>query len=725
MNKFLSRIFILAFLFVYSNSFSQANFLQWAKSIGSVNNDIDGNSKIRIDSKGDVYIASIYKGTMDADPGLGVVNVALTGTLTQSTFLSKYDKDGNFIWVKTWHGTNLVISDFEIDSIGQIILGVATGTLDLDPGVGVTTNYSSGILKLDSLGDFKWYKTLRNVLSSSSAGVGQIALDKQGNILACGEYYSQVDFNPGSGTNALTGTFYTYTDPVFGPGSAYRKHLFCWKLTANGVYVFANDVGSNTSDNYYPTNNNKVNALDIEADSLGACYVLIGNFTIGGGSTIILNSRLIKFDGSGVAGFNYFLGSEGKKLAVGKGVFVTMLSGFNNNTNKYDLVGNGIWTKNLGAYNVKTDRNGDLYFMDGNHISTKYDNDGNLLWTSNFGTNFATTDFDIDNLGNVVWSGYFNPTASFTVNAVPLTLTTKGNYDHCFGKLSNCVYNAPNICLVSVDSLAQNNVIYWDKTPFANADSFIVYRYDAFAMIYKRIGAKSINQANFLIDTARTVGGPNGGDPQYSSSRYKLAIRGVCGVIGTQGLYHQSIFIQQNNQNFSWNAYGIEGQSSPATGYQFMRDNTNTGTWQVLVNTGGLSTTDPNYLSYPNGNWRVDALGFTCNPTAKLNPNAAVNKSKSNVKNNFVVTSASELELNANVLLSPNPAKTELTVNFSNHQLIKTEFTIADVLGKVISKIETQELDKIVIPLYDISTGVYFLKIKQGKLQVIKKFVKQ
>jgi large repetitive protein len=173
--------------------------------------------------------------------------------------------------------------------------------------------------------------------------------------------------------------------------------------------------------------------------------------------------------------------------------------------------------------------------------------------------------------------------------------------------ISLSVPATPNICMLTADSLSINNIIYWDKTMYTGVDSFILYRYDAFSTNYLKIGAVSKDSSQFT-DIQRNIGGPNGGDPQYSSWQYKLAIKDSCGNVGAKSPYHQSIFVQESFQNFSWNAYVIEsGQSNPVTGYAFSRDDSNTGSWHVLVNTSGLSTTDPSYLTYPNGNWRVEA----------------------------------------------------------------------------------------------------------------------
>lgn len=649
-----------------------------------------GNS-IGVDANGNVFITAF-------------MNVTTGG---QSLYAAKFGSSGNFIQGKTIGGTgtnNSYIYTGAVDRQNNFIVsGYFTGD-DVFTSSSFTGE-GGFIVKFDNTFNIIWSKII-NGGSGSSVRIKSIATDKRNNIIVSGNANGSVDFNP-----APTGTY----------SLSMNNDAFTLKLDDNGLFKWVNPIRITQAHNLYNINNQPYTITG----SNNEVYVS-GSFT-----------ATVDFDnGSGVSNLT----------AVGRDIFVLRL----------DSTGNFEWVKKIGGINsagyvglesIATDNNSNI-FLTGNFQSTidfnpsaqinslsassssdafiaKLNANGDYVLANNYvgsGSYCQAGTIAIDANGNVSSTGLFNGTYDFDPGSSVSNLTGFGMF---MARFSGCAHNAPNLCLVTVDSLALNNVIYWDKSAYPSADTFIVYRYDAFTTNYLRIGAMSHNQPNFLTDTARTTGGPNGGNPQYSSYRYKLAIKDLCGTMGTKGLYHESIFIQQNNQNFSWNAYGIEGQSSPATGYQFMRDNNNTGSWQVLVNTGGLSTTDPNYSSYPNGNWRVDALGFACNPTAKMGPNAVVNRSKSNVKNNFTVTSASELELKANVLLSPNPVKTQLEVHFSNHQNIKTEFTITDVLGKVISKHESSEADKILIPLNDMASGVYFLKINQGKLNVTKKFVKE
>ncbi|MBI3518787.1 MAG: T9SS type A sorting domain-containing protein [Bacteroidetes bacterium] len=330
------------------------------------------------------------------------------------------------------------------------------------------------------------------------------------------------------------------------------------------------------------------------------------------------------------------------------------------------------------------------------------------------------------------WSSGQN-TASVTVTPSATTIyTVTGSTNGCSNSAVSSVIipatSAPSICMVTADSVFANNIIYWDKTISSKVDSFIIYR-EVSTNTYKRIGAQKYSAFSRFIDTARSVG-PANGDPNITSYRYKLQLRDSCGNYSALSPYHNSVYFYTNTTGtYLWNAYTIENQTTPVTTYDLFRDNFATGTWTLVGSCAGSQTSlnDPAYSSYPNAIWRVDANGFNCNPSARTNQQ--LSKSKSNVKNNFnaggIPTNITSAELNSLVSLSPNPATTELAVHFSNTINIATKLSVTDVLGKVVFYSEINDGNTAVIPVNELTNGVYFIKIQQAKNSVVKKFVKE
>lgn len=284
----------------------------------------------------------------------------------------------------------------------------------------------------------------------------------------------------------------------------------------------------------------------------------------------------------------------------------------------------------------------------------------------------------------------------------------------------------PDICEVTVDSLSQFNNILWNKASYSNVDSFIVYR-EVSTGLYLRIGAQDKNALSLFVDTARSIG-PANGNPNMSSYRYKLQIRDTCGNYSIKSPYHNSIYFNSGlTGTQTWNSYDVEGQPlTPVTTFDLYRDNNATGTWTLVGSCAGTQTTlnDPAYAAYPNGIWRVYANGFNCNPTAKTTQQ--VNRSKSNVKDNFNIPLATKrFDFNELVSVSPNPASSDINVYFSNEIKEKTNVTIIDIIGKEIINKEFIEGTKTSISIYELTSGIYFIKIQQGKNIAVKKFIKQ
>ena len=312
-------------------------------------------------------------------------------------------------------------------------------------------------------------------------------------------------------------------------------------------------------------------------------------------------------------------------------------------------------------------------------------------------------------------SGVINGTAFPAVNQTYTVTGTDAN---------GCVNSAtlaisapplplPDICMVTTDTFFVNNIIYWDKTLYASADSFLVYRYSVGSGTYLKLGAVYKDSSQFT-DTKRNIGGPNGGDPNITSWRYKLAVKDTCGSISPLSPYHETVNIQQNNQNLSWNTYVIENpQTNPVTGYQVLRDSMGIGDWHVFVNTLGTSTNDPNYASYPNANYRVDALGFSCNPTLRLNGGnantfAAKVRSHSNTNNNrHSGIKANSANAANQFTIYPNPNNGNFYVQTNSTD--KHTMQVYDVNGNLIL---TQVINgNTTINLESLNEGVYNISI--------------
>ncbi|MBX2964146.1 MAG: gliding motility-associated C-terminal domain-containing protein [Cyclobacteriaceae bacterium] len=111
--------------------------LVWAKNIGGAARD-DGRD-IAVDANGNVYATGFFQGTVDFDPGAGIVNKTSAGTL--DIFVLKLNATGNFEWVRRVGGIDWDQgAKIYVDGGNNIYLtGHYRNSVDFDPGPCVRT----------------------------------------------------------------------------------------------------------------------------------------------------------------------------------------------------------------------------------------------------------------------------------------------------------------------------------------------------------------------------------------------------------------------------------------------------------------------------------------------------------------------------------------------------------------------------------------------------------
>ncbi len=118
--------------------------LDWVRAIGGLSIDI--GIGIAIDVTGNCYATGIYQGTVDFDPGAGVMNLtAVGGSGWSDAYVLKLNANGDFAWVKSVGGINNDQGNSVAWANGNVYTtGFFENTADFDPGAGVFNLTSSG-----------------------------------------------------------------------------------------------------------------------------------------------------------------------------------------------------------------------------------------------------------------------------------------------------------------------------------------------------------------------------------------------------------------------------------------------------------------------------------------------------------------------------------------------------------------------------------------------------
>jgi len=265
----------------------------------------------------------------------------------------------------------------------------------------------------------------------------------------------------------------------------------------------------------------------------------------------------------------------------------------------------------------------------------------------------------------------------------------------------------PTICMVTADNDSKYNNIFWNKTPYTNVDSFIIYR-ETVSNTYKRIGAVAKDSLSMFIDTVRHLYFPFTGDPNSGTYRYKLQILDTCGNSSALSNYHNTIYVNQTGGTFTWNDYQIEGEATPIPeliSYYLYRDNNSNGNWGVVSAVSGsqLTINDPDYLLYPNASYHIETQwNINCTPSRSFNT------ARSNVTYRIATKIETSKESAKKFTIFPNPNNGMFTLLLSQGK--PCQIIISNALGYQIYSEQTNS-EKVNIDLNTVSNGVYLIKV--------------
>jgi gliding motility-associated-like protein/uncharacterized delta-60 repeat protein len=392
-------------------------------------------------------------------------------------------------WVQQFGSAgNELIQGMVRDASGNIYLsGGFTGTIDFDPGPGVSNMTSAGqrdifVVKMDAVGNFVWaFRTGGTDSESASA----LSVDGSGNVYVAGSYAFAFDFDPGAGVVNL--------------GAVNSDDIFIVKLDASGNFSWAKKVGGSSTDlvgdiaisssgDIWLTGGFRstvdfdpgTGISNLTAAALYDIYILRldqdGNFlsvghVSGSGSEIALS---IDIDPTG----NLLLTGNFQVTVdfdPGPGVFTMAPFGGNDNTFilKLNSFGGFLWAKQPGGSggssgsSITADADGNIYAT-GNFQGTldfdpnsgvvnmtsagdrdifvvKLDPSGQLVWARRMGGTLADNgnSIDVDGSNNVYVLGNFFGTADFDPGAGTYALSPVGQDDFFMVKLdpsSNLIF---------------------------------------------------------------------------------------------------------------------------------------------------------------------------------------------------------------------------------------------------------------------------------------------
>ena len=413
----------------FVTKYSKDGELIWAKLIGG--SEPDWGWGVCADKLGNVYFTGEFSGTATFGPDVFVSNG------DRDVFVSKLDQNGNFLWTKVFGGPDEDKGKgIDVDDAGNVYV---TGHIKGVQIIGNSTLGTAGVtnafmVKLDSQGNFIHEKDIQPDISYGN----KIKCDNLGNVYLCGEllYDSYVaDFLvTGATTLSWRDGYIAKLDTAF-----------------NCEWVKVVQGSLHTS---------------VESFDFNQSFIYTtGFFTY----QSTFNDTTLTYSGTGT-------GSTG--INAGRDIYIA----------KYDLNGNRIWVKGIGAegydygYDISVTENDEIYtcgifedtvqfdsfelIADGgiDQYILKADGNGNIIWVKQHGSvadiyAYATGIDDRENLyvggmyeiGSTDFDGIIKGTTQFDAYVGKLTQHTypelsflAGNY--CEGdtvKLSSSTITSP------------------------------------------------------------------------------------------------------------------------------------------------------------------------------------------------------------------------------------------------------------------------------------------
>lgn len=397
-------------------------------------------SRPAVDQSGNAYVIGTFRSTNEA---LGFSNspTSLTDFNPDvfTIFMAKYDRDGNFLWAKSFRSGGSDGELIGVDATGNIyctgsykgVISIGSTTLS-----GSSSQYTQFLAKFTTAGNLVWAKNITSAAPGYYMDYGALEVDATNNILMAGS------FNQGS--LVLDGITVNNSD-----ASATSYDYFVTRFNANGDAVWASSGGSPDKDDF----GTSLCTSPQGAFYTGTMYQDTGVITNGG------QIKIYKYSNAGTVAWNEAINATsgallGALTCDGKG----------------DLYITGTYSDTIELDNLTLDEEGGGCFV------AKYNQMGNAVWARSSKSNATditvfTTGIGVDQSGTVSISGsyvysFLTPVSTVTFDTI--TLTLQGNRDAFLAQYTSdgSVTNALNIGGMYSDfgsglSVRQDGAIYY------------------------------------------------------------------------------------------------------------------------------------------------------------------------------------------------------------------------------------------------------------------------
>ncbi|KAF0198906.1 MAG: hypothetical protein FD166_897 [Bacteroidetes bacterium] len=276
-------------------------------------------------------------------------------------------------------------------------------------------------------------------------------------------------------------------------------------------------------------------------------------------------------------------------------------------------------------------------------------------------------------------------------------------------------YPETPVCMVTVDSLTNQNVIIWEKPVSDLIADFLVYKETDEANVYEVIDTVSYEEAPIVSDF--------GSNPAMRPYRYKIGFRDSENRVFPAGDYHQTIHLTINQGvNGNWNLIWTPYTGIDYTSYKIMRKSGDGAFEQI-------ATVSASFSSFTDFDAPAGDIAYM---VKIVNPEGC-----STGLRNAVYTDINSNQASANLVsvggigktdfsIYPVPANDQINIQFGDNIKGNIKLTITDVTGRVIYSEEYSDVRQgqvKTVDSSDLNEGLYLLNVISSGNRITKKIL--
>jgi len=318
---------------------------------------------------------------------------------------------------------------------------------------------------------------------------------------------------------------------------------------------------------------------------------------------------------------------------------------------------------------------------------------------------------------NIVINGTGNP-ISFGLQTEPGTYTAVADNNSCLREMYDTVAVSiialpfAEICMVKFDTLAQKNMIIWNKIENTLISQVNVYKETSQSDIFEKIAEVPWSSPGIYVDTNSY--------PLVHSDRYRISFANNSGNETEKSYPHKTIHLNINagiyGFNLIWNDY---------EGFDFLTYNIyrKIGT-EGYVKIASVASNVDSYTDF------YTTSGLVTYYIEVIRPEPCQPELKSGSYDAIVSNTATAAPLGiednqkSGVIIYPNPAKDKVIVVLNPKSEKFTTLELFKPNGQLIRTLQTSNV-RSELDLSMLTAGIYFLRISSENSLLVRKIIKE